>query len=161
MSRTLFVIQGGEMDKNEIKDKLEDLIKLDIDAVNAYEQAIGSIDDSQIKGRIMEFKDDHVRHIDSLSGEYRKHTGEAAPSRKPDLKGYMLKGFTALSGVTGTDGALEAMQANEKLTNKTYREAMDWDMPQEVQLIIERNYNDEQRHLVYINSTLESRAAVK
>src|SRR5690606_9370068 len=96
---------------------LNDLIQLDVDAVNAYEQAIERIDIPQVAADLEQFKGDHQRHIEELSAEVMRLGGEP-PDRSPDLKGYLLEGFTALRSVTGTEGALKAMRSNEVTTNK-------------------------------------------
>src|SRR5690606_16217034 len=134
--------------------KLNSLIQLDIDAVNAYEQAIQRIDATQIAGQLDAFKGDHQRHIEELSRAVRDLGGEP-PDGSPDLKGYLLEGFTALRSATGTEGALKAMRTNEKLTNKRYEAALSENLPANVASIVRRNREDERRHLQYIEMALE------
>lgn len=136
-----------------VYDNIRDLIQLDIDAVEAYEQAIEKIDDPVISDQLSIFQSDHERHIDELS-DYLAEQGEDVPDRSPDIKGYLLEGFTSLSSSTGTDGALKAMQSNEKLTNKKYKEATEWDLDSEAKDIIMQGYDDERTHLAYIEQEL-------
>jgi uncharacterized protein (TIGR02284 family) len=141
------------MEKDLIK-KLCDLAQLDIDAVYAYNQALERITDNDIYKSIANFRDDHIRHIKDLSEEIIKHNGEP-PKQTKDFKGYLIEGFTSLRSITGTQGALKAMETNEVLTNKTYKKALDDDsLSIEIRKLIERNYSDEKRHLEYIRSVL-------
>jgi len=141
------------MNNNQICDKLIDLIQLDFDASRAYQKAIDEIDDPQIKATLKTFQSDHDRHCADLS--YKVQTlGGTPPELKRDLKGYLIEGFTAIRAASGTDGALKAMESNEKTTNKHYSRAMEDDFPFDVKDIIRKNYEDEQRHLAYIQETL-------
>jgi uncharacterized protein (TIGR02284 family) len=142
--------------KEAIK-KLSLLMQLDVDAIGAYEQALEKIEHTLIKEAIVRFQEAHRTHVQQLK-EAITRLGGQPPSEKPDLKGYLLEGFTALRSVTGTEGALKAMKSNEQLTNKRYREALDWSIPAELQPLIEKNYQDEQAHLRYIEQSLENRA---
>lgn len=141
----------------EIYDNIKDLIQLDVDAVQAYEQALKKIDKSDIYDRIESFKDDHQRHIDDLS-TYLIDNGREVPKLSPDLKGLLIEGFTSIRSITGTDGALKAMESNEKLTNKKYKEATDWAVDPDLRIIIMQNYEDERMHLAYIEEQLSVHA---
>ena len=140
------------MDQSTLK-KLNSLIQLDIDAVDAYTRAIDHIDDPEIAGKLRMFRGDHERHIDDLSNLVSGYGGKL-PERKADLKGLLIEGFTSLRSVTGTDGALRAMETNEKTTNRHYREAQGWSVPADVKAVLENNLEDEVRHLEYIQSQL-------
>ncbi|HWI41927.1 MAG TPA: ferritin, partial [Verrucomicrobiae bacterium] len=71
-----------------------------------------------------------------------------------DLKGLLLEGLTALRSVTGMKGALQAMETNEKLTNRKYTEAAGLPLPEEILKIVRTNLTHEQRHLGYIQEIL-------
>lgn len=142
-------------EKHKLVEKLNDLIALDRDAVGAYEAAIERVEVPFIRERLADFKKDHERHIENLSGVVRAFGAE--PRGKPDIKGFILKGFTAVTSMMGTEAALRAMQGNETLTNKTYKEALDVEWPADVRSVIEANYRDEQKHLTFINEELQTR----
>jgi uncharacterized protein (TIGR02284 family) len=145
------------VNEKDLIDRLSSLMQLDIDAVHAYGQAIDSIKDPAIKNELIMFRDDHERHIGDLSLAI-SNLGGQPPERSRDFKGFLIEGFTALRSVTGTEGALKAMKGNEELTNKTYRDALDLQLPPDIRDIVERNYRDEQRHLAYINRVLSNRS---
>ena len=144
------------MDLNKMLERLNDLIALDYDAVGAYEAAINRIDVESLRTSLREFQRDHERHIQELSRVVTQLGGK--PRKKPDAKGFILKGFTAVTSMMGNEAALQAMRGNELLTNRTYRMALDEEWSNETRAIIERNYSDEQRHLAFIEQALRNRA---
>ncbi len=145
------------MTNKEIAGQLRQLAQLDIDAVHAYDQAIGAIDVLGIKDQLTQFKLDHQRHITELSQEIQK-LGETPPAYSRDFKGFLIQGFTAARALLGTEGALKAMRDNEKLTNSVYAQAMAKPFPEQLLGLIKKNYADEQRHLSSIEQTLSTRA---
>ena len=46
------------------------------------------------------------------------------PREMPDRKGFVIKGFTAVTSMMGDEAALKAMQSNEDLTTSTYAKAL-------------------------------------
>lgn len=142
------------MDTKDIIDKLNGLIQLDFDAIQAYESAIKRIDIEAINNELEQFKRDHERHILDLSEVVRGLGGEPlSPGR--DLKGVLLETMTALRSVLGTTQALKAMRTGEQLTNRQYDEAVRLDLPRHVQAIVARNREDERRHLEYIEGAIK------
>jgi uncharacterized protein (TIGR02284 family) len=148
-------IEETAMDPSQTIEKLNDLIGLDYDAVGAYDAAIHRIDVESIRARLAEFREDHRRHIRDLSAQVRQLGG--TPREHADAKGFILKGFTAVTSMMGNEAALRAMQGNEKLTNSSYGNALRENWPESVRHIIERNHHDEQRHLAYIEDALRNR----
>lgn len=144
------------MEQKQMIDRLNELIALDHDAVGAYEAAIERIDVELLRSRLREFQEDHRRHIQDLSRVVKGLGG--TPREKPDVKGFVLKGFTAITSMMGNEAALKAMQGNEKLTNRTYEKALQESWPEDVRGIIERNFRDEQRHLAFIEESLRLRS---
>jgi len=140
--------------QTDVIEKLCDLMQLDIDAVEAYEQAIKNIETSAIKQNITSFKEDHKRHITELSAQIIS-LGGTPPERSKDLKGFIIKGMTAIQSSLGENQALHAMKLNEKLTNKMYKNALEMSLPADVRELVEKNYADEKRHLSYINQQLD------
>ena len=140
-------------DKPFVKE-LKNLVQLDFDAVQAYEQAIGSIEEEPIRNTLMSFKTDHERHINDLS-ELLQQFNENPPERSRDVKGFILEGMTAVMGAAGTKSALTAMKANENLINQMYSDALEKEMPTEVNEVLRRNYEDERRHLAFIERALD------
>ncbi len=136
--------------------RLNDLLMLDHDAVDAYEQAIKRMDSEMCRNKLREFQADHRRHIVDLKDCVVRYQGRARDHA--DIKGFFIKGMTAIQSMAGDEMALKAMQTNEKLTNQKYQEALDdLTMPDDVRSIVQRNRNDEARHLEWVNLALAQR----
>lgn len=140
------------MEEKEIRKKIRALIQLDIDATHAYQQAIDKTEHRGVRDQLVAFRKEHERHMQELSAKLAE-LGEKAP-HSPDVKGYLIEGFTGLRSSTGTKGALKAMQTNEKLTNRKYEVAVKESFPPEIRSLIETNRQDEAKHLRYIGQVL-------
>jgi len=141
------------MIRDDILKHLEKLIQLDVDATHAYDQAIKNVNEQVIKDKLIQFQSDHRKHIDLLSAKVLE-LGGTPPELTSDFKGFMISGFTALRSLTGTKGALEAMETNERLTNSRYEEACKLDFPVDILAICRSNWADEQRHLSFIREAI-------
>ena len=141
------------MNRDEILDNLQKLVQLDVDATHAYDQAIKNVKEQVIKDKLIQFQADHRRHIDLLAAKVLE-LGGTPPELTSDFKGFIISGFTALRSLTGTKGALEAMETNERLTTSKYEEASKKDFPADVSTIIQSNLADEQRHLSFIREAI-------
>ena len=143
------------MIREEILDDLNKLIHLDLDATHAYEQAIKNVGEAALKEKLTLFQADHSRHIDQLSAKVLELEG-TPPELASDFKGFIIAGFTALRSLTGTKGALEAMETNERLTASKYSEASKLDFPVDVLAIVQSNLADEQRHLSFVREAISA-----
>lgn len=144
------------MDNKEIADRLKSLCQLDIDAIHAYKKANEHIDVAGIKKTISQFQSDHERHVSTLSDMIRNYGGEP-PEFSKDFKGFLLQAFASIRSVTGTEGALNALQGGEKMTTNAYSDAVSQDFPPMVLVLLRRNYEDERRHLNYIEQSINNR----
>lgn len=144
------------MSQTDCIEVLNHLLQLDIDAVEAYDQALKHIDERDIHSKILAFRQDHERHITNLTNAIHLLNGEPV-RRTKDVKGFLIKGFTAIKSMLSTKQALDAMRTNEELTNRTYWEALNNnDLPPDIRRIVQSNYDDEQRHLAYIKLSLKA-----
>lgn len=143
------------MSNEEIIQLLKNLAQVDIDAKFSYEVALEKVPEDEIKNTIKTFKEDHERHITELN-LHLNQLGVEPVEIKRDLKGMLIEGYTMMRSATGTKGALKAMQVDEKITNKAYAQALNnQNLPQTIRSLIEKNYNDEKRHLTYVTNILE------
>jgi uncharacterized protein (TIGR02284 family) len=143
------------METAKVVDKLNDLIKLDVDAIHAYDQAISSCTMDELKRGLGGFRADHDRHVRDLSDCVRALGGQ--PDVRRDLKGFFISGFTAIVS-QGDHSSLLAMQTNEEVTNSYYRRALELEnLSPDIRSLLERNYADEQRHLSWIKDQLAAR----
>ena len=140
--------------------RLNSLLMLDHDAIESYDQAIRRIENTLYRDRLSEFRSDHERHVPALVQLIERMGGK--PQSRTDIKGFFLKGFTALQSMVGDEAALRAMHANERLTNNTYQEALnDPSITGDARLLVERHRADEARHLAWIERALHERQSAR
>ena len=144
------------MEQSKVIDRLEDLVKTDVDASYAYQQAIENIKIPEVSRVLEEYRQDHERHARRLSDEIERLGGER-PSHTRSITGFFMSGFTTIRSATGTEGALKAMESNEYFTNRAYEKASNEDFPAETLALIMRHLDDERQHLSYIQRTLRGK----
>lgn len=137
----------------ELSKRLEHLIRIDLDAVRAYAQAIDHVPDDEVRQMLTGFRADHDRHIADVSAVLVGMGGE--PPRSAHFSGFALAGFTGVVSGMGVAGALMAMQSNEVVTNQAYELALRSELAPELRDLLERNLADEERHLDAIRHWLE------
>jgi hypothetical protein len=142
-------------EKSEVA-KLRSLAQLDVDAVGAYDAAISRVMEPLVRERLNDFRVDHVRHVQDLNAFIQRFGGEPV-ELKPDLKGVAMKGMTAVTSMMGTEAALVAMLGNEEFTNRAYELALQFDWSDEVRTLIQKNREDEYRHLTWIRDAVRTR----
>lgn len=136
--------------------KLNSLIRLDNDALNSYNKVVDMVEEPTLKTELSRFRDDHKRHVSVLT-EVVKTYGGAPAGEEKDLRGLFLGGATILQSLTGVEGAMKALHTGEKLTNKDYSEAVNWDVPEDVLIVLRDNYGDEQRHIRFVESAIRDK----
>ncbi len=141
--------------KDKVLKRLNKLHQVDVDAIHAYKEAIDRIENYKIRDKLKEFKLEHDRHLDDLERLIKAKGGEL-PARKKDVKGILIEGLTALRSSVGDEQALKAMRQIGEFTNKHYFEAIkELNHDEECMRVIERNFADEKRHLIFFKETLE------
>ncbi len=147
------------MDKAQVSKiaKLRMLARLDVDAIAAYDAAIARVGVDGIKQKLSEFRVDHVRHLEDLNALLAKL--DAGPvAQEPAFVGTVLKAATAAGSLLGTQSALISMMGNEGLTNVGYDVALRMQWTAEERAVIEKNRQDERRHLAWLRDTAMHRA---
>lgn len=139
---------GKEDNKLEM---LQDLIKLDLAAAEAYQAAIDRLENAGYRQQLESFKRDHERHVEDLSPIVREMGGEVPDSA--GAKEMLTEGKVALSSLGGDDSILKAMKSNENDTNIAYERVAE-KAPPEARAIVERGLADERRHCEWILAQL-------
>lgn len=142
-------------EKSEVA-KLRSLAQLDADAVGAYDAAIARVNEQLVRERLNDFRVDHLRHVQDLNALIQRYGGEPVELR-PDLKGTAMKGLTAVSSMMGTEAALVAMLGNEEFTNRAYELALAFDWAPDVRALIQKNREDERRHVTWVREAVRRR----
>lgn len=134
--------------------ELNDLLRLDHDALQAYTLAIRLLESEEYKRQLEEFRADHQRHIDELSQLIRSRDG--TPLELPHLPSGAFKLAVQAIGATGGDRAvLLAFKANERQVRDKYRRAARTPHSADVTSVLARAADDESRHYRWALETLE------
>jgi uncharacterized protein (TIGR02284 family) len=140
-------------DSKQIISDLNDLIKLDYDAIAAYQAAIERLDNAGYKKQLTEFLGDHKNHVEELAKAVRSEGG--TPPTEGGAMKILTKGKVVIAGLVGDDAILKAMRVNEGVTNTKYEEAVEASYPEQIQTVLRKGLADEQRHRDWIIATLE------
>ncbi|WP_292289565.1 ferritin-like domain-containing protein [Marivita sp.] len=140
--------------ENQMNDLLGNLLKLEHDAIAAYEATIERLDDAESKAQIESFRQDHNKHVAELESHAAKH-GVDVP-KEGDMKQYLTTGKVALAELAGDQTILKAMKTNEDDTVQAYEQALSNSLSEgELRATFEKALADEKRH----RSWMESKAA--
>ncbi len=135
--------------------ELNDLLRLDHDAVQSYGIAIEHLDAAAHQEKLREFRADHERHIEQLSGLIRQQGGK--PVGGPHLTTGAVKAAVQQAGRAGGDrGILTAFKTNERQARDKYRRHAEKGHAGEVGDVVARGAADEERHYAWVVSVLES-----
>jgi uncharacterized protein (TIGR02284 family) len=140
--------------ESELVDLLVDLIKLDYDAIDAYNSAIQKLKNSSFVDQMRVFRDDHERHTKNLR-PFVTELGKQAPT-SGDAKSLLTTGKVAIGALLGDKAILMAMKTNEDDTNTAYERATHHKgMTPELKKILSSNLADERRHRTWIEETMK------
>lgn len=133
---------------------LKELVKLDYDAIEAYDAAIERLEDPVTKEELARFRQDHVRHTENL-GQLLGRMNEEVPDG-PDMKRLLTEGKVYIANLGGDKAILRAMQANEKVTNEAYEKALEANgFDAAIRDTLMANLDDERRHKAWIESRID------
>jgi rubrerythrin len=133
--------------------ELNDLLRLDHDAVQAYTLAIRLVENPDYKRQLEDFRADHQRHIDELAQLIRSRDG--VPLELPHLPSGAFKLAVQGIGAAGGDrGVLLAFKANERQVRDKYRRMARQPHPADVTSVLARGAEDEARHYEWALETL-------
>ena|SRR5579871_5809651 len=140
--------------ESELVDLLMDLIKLDYDAIEAYNSAIQKLKNKSFADQMRVFRDDHERHTKNLR-PFVTQLGKKAPT-SGDAKSLLTTGKVAMAALLGDKAILMAMKTNEDDTNTAYERATGHaGLTAELRKILSGNLSDERRHRTWIEETMK------
>ena len=134
--------------------QLNDLIRLDRDAIEGYTIAINTIRNHGHREALTAFRHDHARHIDALGALIRSRG--KTPPRISHIGGPLGGAIQALGSASAGDAAvLLALRAIERQARDQYRDFASGEFPADVCLALQRHARDEEIHYRWFESSLE------
>ena len=125
------------------------LAMLDREAAAAYQAAAEVVDLKEVRDQLLNFREDHRRHIRDLS-RLLTDRGAAPVALESDETGSLLRRLVEVVGPLGTGVALLNLIASEQLTNTSYEASLEFDWDDEALAVLQGNFTDEQRHLEWL-----------
>ncbi len=147
--------RGNGVKNTLLTTQLNDLLQLDVDAVQAYALAIRQLESKVRKQAVRRYQADHRRHITELKRLIRAHGGAAVAVSHIPTGPFKL----AMQGI-GSFGddrvVLLAFKTNERQGRDKYRRvAMGRGLPRDVARVLKRAAADEERHYRWAAKELE------
>ena len=135
--------------------RLNDLLQLDHDAVEAYTIAINMVRDAGYRETLASYRADHKRHIEELSDLVRTYGG--LPTEMPHPTGVLKLAVQTIGAAAGDDALLLAFKAVEGQARDKYERASRDSFPPGAAAIVAAAFADEDRHYRWVERTLEQR----
>ena len=136
-------------------DELNELLKLDHDALAAYSLAASTVRSATHRATIELYRRDHERHVRELSALVEAHGG--TPATRPHAASGVFKLAVQAAGAAGgTRGVLLAFKTNEQRSRDAYRRAANGRHPEDVALYLARAAQDEATHYAWALESLEA-----
>lgn len=139
--------------------KLNDLLQLDHDAVEAYTIAINMVRDDRYRETLAAYRADHKRHIEELTELVRGYGG--LPTEMPHPTGVLKLAVQTLGAAAGDDALLLAFKAVEGQARDKYARASQDALPPHVAAVIARAHADEDTHYQWVEQQLSARGLGK
>lgn len=143
------------MKEQEATRRLDTLEYLDQETVRVYDEAVARLDDPQTAERLREFRRDHERHV----GEFADLAGRIEWSRggpSQQFRQFMDEHLRVVQQASGRDRILEGLLLVERANLVELRRALEADLPGEAQETVRRSFEDEQRHVSYVEEQMAS-----
>lgn len=135
--------------------KVETLLELDQDEIRGFDAVLSRIDDAALRREIARFRDEHRRHVDELVAAVSRYGGRVRGGGKPSFFERLLN----LRSVTGTVGALKALEDREERIQKRYAELLaEGELPADIASVVRRCRDEERRHLAGIRHAVDETA---
>lgn len=134
--------------------ELNDLLRLDHDAIGAYTLAIESVESVTYRETLEGFRRDHERHVRELSELVRAEGG--TPVEAPHVPTGAFKLGVQGLGAAGSDRSLIlAFKANEGQAVEKYRRHAERPHAPKVAEVLRRAARDEEKHYEWAESRLK------
>lgn len=145
----------NSMSNDDRIEALNGLIKLDHDAIEAYEAAIARLKSDVARQRLRAFLEDHRQHTRDLGSKVIELGG--IPADGPGLMRFLTQGSVVIGGLISDRGVLMAMSTNEIITNTSYEQALGrFAGDAAIEPLIRRGLEDERRHKAWIDQAIDS-----
>lgn len=139
--------------ERDIAHMVNHLLHLNYDLSGAYKTALRRVEDPELKRRMARVDSTHEPYVRELS-EFVLDLGKT-PTASGDLRSLLERGRVLLGDLSGEQGILEAMAANEAEIHTAYREVLQKPgMPPRLTEIVTRALQQETLHRAFYDDLL-------
>jgi uncharacterized protein (TIGR02284 family) len=142
------------MHNDRIIKELNSLAQYEIDKSFMLNEAIESVNDPEIKKKLLSFKENAEKNISKLLSHVKELGGKPVSYSK-DFKGYFMQGYVTIRGITSDVGVLRALHTNEKLVLSAYEKALKLNFPKDIAATIQDIYNENEELNRYLTEQIE------
>ncbi len=109
---------------------LRRVVRAEIDVIACFTAARARLEDAVLADTLARMQADQERHVLELSAIVRL-LGDRPPRLRPDLRGRVMRRWTALSAKRSQSALLAALRAQVRRLDRRYERALAWDLPLE------------------------------
>lgn len=144
--------------QNNAKDLVAALLKLEYNAIEAYDETVERLENKQFSDQIAKFRQDHYQHVEALE-QCGSKLGVDVDG--PGAKSMMTKGKIVVADAIGDDESiLNAMKTNEYETVMAYENALKKDfLTPDLRALCEKGLADERRHRDWMDRAADGKMA--
>ncbi len=140
----------------QLLSSLKDLVHIDLDAIVLYDAVLRTLNAPQLEQALMEFRSDHIRHVRELN-DRMEALGGGREQTRPSMESCERHGFTPIREGMSFEDLLTATVDGEQITNRTYERILKENWDPQTRALIDRNFADEQRHLLWVLTASRNR----
>lgn len=144
----------GSLDTQALVVELNDLLRLDHDAIRAYGIARERLKGAGFRDVLERFTEDHERHLDEVTRLVRRYGGRPLELPGASAGSFQLE-IEAVPAAAGDAELVLALKANARRARDAYRGLAQRAYPPEVAAVLRRAANDEAAHYVWALETLD------
>ncbi|MBZ4418464.1 ferritin-like domain-containing protein [Myxococcus sp. RHSTA-1-4] len=141
---------------SQLLSTLKDLLHIDLDAIALYDAVLKTLRSPQIEQSLMEFRSDHLRHVRELNDCIEALGGKREQPRG-SVESCERHGFTPIRSQMSIEELITATVDGEQITNRAYERALKENWDARTRALLDRNFADEQRHLLWVLTASRSR----
>lgn len=142
------------MNTEELVWKLSLLMHLDSETSVLYREAVRAVGEHDVAEQLKAYGAEHERHAAQLRDEIVRLERRPSPPTV-EFEMFIAEYRDAVASAKRQDVMLLRLRSLEKATVLQYSEALDADVPAPTAELVRRGYEDERRHLRFIELTLD------
>lgn len=127
----------------------QELAQAEIDASFLISQAMDNVNNSVLREKLLQFKQQSEEHIKTL-GNFVRDAGREPPSYSKDFKGFFMQGYAAMRGLISDQGVMAALHTNLQRILKVYESHLNSITDDSIKSVVKKIYDEDKKILEYV-----------